>query len=102
MSQTIFSKIIRGEMPSHKVYEDEKVLAFLDIFPLSEGHTLVIPKEPAVTLDELSDESCAAIGRAPRSLGPPAAPSPAPPACESARRPKGATASSLFGRRRRG
>jgi histidine triad (HIT) family protein len=63
MPDTIFSKIIRGEVPSHKIYEDDKVLAFLDIGPLSPGHTLVVPKEPAVTLDQLSDESAAAIGR---------------------------------------
>jgi histidine triad (HIT) family protein len=63
MSDTIFSKIIRGEIPSHKVYEDALVFAFLDINPLSRGHTLVIPKEPAVTLDQLTDESAAAIGR---------------------------------------
>lgn len=63
MAETIFSKILRGEIPCHKLYEDDKVLAFLDIAPLSTGHALVVPKEPAVTLDELSDESCAAIGR---------------------------------------
>jgi histidine triad (HIT) family protein len=62
MADTIFSKIIAGEIPCHRVYEDEKVLAFLDINPLSKGHTLVIPKEPAVTLDQLSDDSAAAIG----------------------------------------
>jgi histidine triad (HIT) family protein len=45
------------------VYEDDLVLAFLDVGPLSRGHTLVIPKEPAATLDALSDESAAAIGR---------------------------------------
>jgi histidine triad (HIT) family protein len=61
--ETIFSKILRGEIPCHKVYEDELVLAFLDIGPLSRGHLLVIPKEPAETLDKLSDESAAAIGR---------------------------------------
>jgi histidine triad (HIT) family protein len=61
--ETIFSKILRGEIPCHKVYEDELVLAFLDIGPLSRGHLLVIPKEPAETLDRLSDESAAAIGR---------------------------------------
>jgi histidine triad (HIT) family protein len=60
---TIFSKILRGEIPCHKVYEDDLVLAFLDVGPLSRGHTLVIPKEPAATLDALSDESAAAIGR---------------------------------------
>ena len=63
MPETIFSKILRGEIPCFKVYEDDKVLAFLDVGPLSRGHTLVIPKEPAITLDELSDESSAAIGR---------------------------------------
>ena len=63
MADTIFTKIINGEIPCHRVYEDAHVLAFLDIMPLSEGHTLVIPKEPAETLDKLSDESCAAIGR---------------------------------------
>ena len=63
MADTIFGKILRGEIPCHKVYEDDKVLAFLDVGPLSRGHTLVIPKEPAETLDALSDESAAAIGR---------------------------------------
>ncbi len=63
MPETIFSKILRGEIPCHKVYEDQHVLAFLDIFPLSHGHTLVIPKEPAATIDQLSDEASAAIGR---------------------------------------
>ncbi|CAG1005605.1 ATP adenylyltransferase [Phycisphaerales bacterium] len=63
MSDTIFTKIIRGEIPSHKIYEDAHVFAFLDIFPLSRGHALVVPKEAAETLDRLSDESAAAIGR---------------------------------------
>jgi histidine triad (HIT) family protein len=63
MADTIFAKIIAGQIPCHKVYEDERVLAFLDINPLSRGHTLVIPKEPAETLDKLSDESAAALGR---------------------------------------
>jgi histidine triad (HIT) family protein len=63
MADTVFAKIVRGEIPCHKVYEDEKVLAFLDINPLSHGHTLLISKEPAETLDKLSDESAAALGR---------------------------------------
>lgn len=63
MPDTIFSKIIRGEIPCHKIYEDQHVLAFLDVGPLSRGHTLVIPKEPAVTIDQLSDDAAAAIGR---------------------------------------
>jgi histidine triad (HIT) family protein len=60
---TIFSRIIAGEIPCHRVYEDEHVLAFLDIGPLSDGHLLVIPKEAKAQIDELSDESAAAIGR---------------------------------------
>jgi histidine triad (HIT) family protein len=63
MPKTIFSRILSGEIPCHKVYEDDLVLAFLDVGPLSEGHTLVIPREEAERLDELSDESAAAIGR---------------------------------------
>ncbi len=63
MSDTVFTKIIRGEIPCHKVYEDELVLAFLDVNPLSRGHVLVIPKEAVATVDALSDESAAAIGR---------------------------------------
>ena len=42
---TLFDKIIRGEIPSYKVYEDDHVYAFLDISPQSRGHTLVVPKE---------------------------------------------------------
>jgi histidine triad (HIT) family protein len=43
----VFAKILRGELPSHKVYEDDRIYAFLDIMPRSPGHTLVIPKAPA-------------------------------------------------------
>lgn len=64
MAETVFSKILRGEIPCHKLYEDDLVLAFLDIAPLAPGHAVVIPKEPAETLDRLSDDSAAAIGRA--------------------------------------
>ncbi len=60
---TVFAKILAGELPCHKLYEDELVFAFLDIAPLSPGHALVIPKEPAERLDQLSEESAAAIGR---------------------------------------
>jgi histidine triad (HIT) family protein len=63
MAETVFARIIRGEILCHRVYEDDRVLAFLDIGPLSRGHTLVVPKEEAATLDQLSEESAAAIGR---------------------------------------
>jgi histidine triad (HIT) family protein len=48
--QNIFGKIIRGEIPAHKVFEDDKVLAMMDIFPQSRGHLLVIPKAPSRNL----------------------------------------------------
>lgn len=60
---TIFDKILDGEVPCHRVYEDEHVLAFLDIFPVAPGHTLVIPKQRRAFVHELSDEQSAAIGR---------------------------------------
>src|SRR3954451_21850962 len=63
MADTVFAKILRGEIPCHRVYEDDAVLAFLDVNPVSRGHTLIIPKEPAETLDQLSDDAAAAIGR---------------------------------------
>ena len=62
-NNTVFDKILDGELPCHRIYEDEHVLAFLDIGPLSKGHTLVIPKERKTHLHELSDEASAAIGR---------------------------------------
>jgi histidine triad (HIT) family protein len=60
MSDSIFSKIIKGEIPSYKVYEDEKTLAFLDIHPKTPGHVLVIPKSQADTWD-LSEEDYQAL-----------------------------------------
>lgn len=60
---TVFDRILAGEIPCHRVYEDEHVLAFLDVGPLAEGHTLVIPKERQAHLHELSDEAAAALGR---------------------------------------
>jgi histidine triad (HIT) family protein len=63
MTETVFSKIIKGEIPCYKIYEDKWVLAFLDRFPVSEGHTLVIPKEAAETLDQLSEESATHLGK---------------------------------------
>jgi histidine triad (HIT) family protein len=59
--QNVFAKILRGELPSIKVFEDADTLAFMDIMPSAEGHTLVIPKEPAETLFDLSDQAAAAL-----------------------------------------
>jgi histidine triad (HIT) family protein len=61
--ETVFGKILDGKIPCHRVYEDEHVLAFLDVGPLADGHTLLIPKERKAHLHELSDESAAALGR---------------------------------------
>ena len=57
---TVFDRILSGEIPCYRVYEDDQVLAFLDVGPLSPGHTLVIPKERAAYLHQLSEESAAA------------------------------------------
>lgn len=53
---SVFTKIVNGEIPSHKIAEDEKYLAFLDINPLAKGHTLVIPKEEVDYIFDLEDE----------------------------------------------
>ncbi len=53
---SIFTKIINGEIPSYKVYEDERFYAFLDIFPLREGHTLLVPKQETDYLFDLPDD----------------------------------------------
>ena len=60
-SNNIFAKILRGEVPSVKVYENDKTLAFMDVMPQADGHTLVIPKEPAENIFELSPEGAAAM-----------------------------------------
>lgn len=58
-NQNIFARILRGELPAIKIYEDDQVLAFMDIMPQAEGHTLVIPKTPAVTLLDLPADAAA-------------------------------------------
>ena len=58
-NQNIFARIIRNELPAIRVYEDDQVVAFMDIMPQAEGHTLVIPKTPAVTLLDLAPEAAA-------------------------------------------
>lgn len=59
--ESVFTKIVKGEIPCYKIYEDEKTLAFLDIHPESMGHTLVIPKVQVDKVYELSDEDYAAL-----------------------------------------
>ncbi len=62
MSQdSIFTKIIKGEIPAHKVYEDDLTIAFLDIHPIQPGHTLVVPKNPTEQLWDATDEDYRAV-----------------------------------------
>ena len=61
MDNCIFCKIISGEIPSSKVYEDDKVLAFLDISQATKGHTLVIPKEHVRNILEMSAETAETV-----------------------------------------
>ncbi len=61
MEPSIFTKIINGEIPSHKVYEDDRTLAFLDIHPLQPGHTLVIPKAQVDHFDDLDQTDYQAV-----------------------------------------
>src|SRR5947209_1366805 len=60
-SNNIFAKILRGELPCHKVYEDDKTFAFLDIMPRAPGHTLVLPKSPARNLLDVAPEDLALV-----------------------------------------
>jgi histidine triad (HIT) family protein len=64
----IFAKILRGELPSHKVYEDERAFAFLDIMPRAPGHTLVIPKAPARNILDIGPEDFAHVARAAQKI----------------------------------
>lgn len=61
---SIFTRIVRGEIPAHRVYEDAHVLAFLDIGPLAPGHVLLIPKGEFTTIDEVPEDVAGALGRA--------------------------------------
>lgn len=60
-SNNVFAKILRGEIPSVKVFEDNKTLAFMDVMPQADGHVLVIPKEPAESVLDLSADGAAAM-----------------------------------------
>ncbi|MDK4138346.1 HIT family protein [Staphylococcus pseudintermedius] len=64
MTETIFSKIIDGDIPSFKVYENDYVYAFLDISQVSKGHTLLIPKTPSPNIYEIDAETMKHIGEA--------------------------------------
>lgn len=68
MSESIFTKIIKGEIPSHKVYEDERTFAFMDIYPIQPGHVLLVSKEPSETVWDLPDEDYKAMMKATRKI----------------------------------
>jgi histidine triad (HIT) family protein len=66
----IFAKVLRGELPSHKIYEDEDTLAFLDIMPRSDGHALVVTKEEATDLFDVSPKALAKLMAVVQKLAP--------------------------------
>ena len=68
MEDSIFTRIIKGEIPCHKVYEDEKTIAFLDIHPIATGHTLIVPKQQVSFLWDLDDETYQAVMSASKRL----------------------------------
>ncbi len=60
-TNNVFAKILRGELPCHKVYEDDKTLAFMDIMPRTDGHTLIIPKAPSRNILDADPEDLAHV-----------------------------------------
>jgi histidine triad (HIT) family protein len=67
-NNNVFAKILRSEFPCHKIYEDDHVLAFLDIMPRAPGHTLVIPKAPARNILDIKEEDFVHVARATRKI----------------------------------
>ncbi len=65
----VFCKIVAGEIPSYKIYEDDKVMAFFDILPISPGHTIVVPKKHVADLENLSEEDFSAMAIAVKKIG---------------------------------
>ncbi len=69
-NDNIFAKILRGEVPCHKVFEDDRTFAFLDVMPRSHGHTLVIPKAQATGFTDIDDQDLAYLMKSVQSLAP--------------------------------
>lgn len=67
-SNNIFARIIRGEIPCHKVYEDEQTLAFMDVMPQARGHVLVVPKCEAIELTDMPQDYLAAVFSAAKKI----------------------------------
>jgi histidine triad (HIT) family protein len=70
VSESVFTKIIRREIPAEIIYEDDDTLAFLDIAPVSPGHTLVVPKKPVQNIFDADDATLAAVMRTVRKIAP--------------------------------
>ena len=68
MEESVFTKIIKREIPAEIVYEDENVIAFLDIAPTNPGHTLVVPKKPARNVFDIDEESWGVLFRSVRTI----------------------------------
>jgi histidine triad (HIT) family protein len=68
-TNNIFAKILRGELPAYKVYEDDKTYAFLDIMPRAPGHTLVIPKAPARNILDIDTDDLAELIKRVQKVG---------------------------------
>lgn len=69
-NDNVFAKILRGELPCHKVHEDDETFAFMDIMPRAEGHVLVIPKQTAVNLFDVDPDTLCTLIKAVRALAP--------------------------------
>ena len=69
-NDNIFAKILRGEMPAHRIYEDAETFAFLDIMPRSKGHSLVIPKKAAINMLDIAPDDLCTLIRAVHRLAP--------------------------------
>ncbi len=69
MSDCIFCKIINQDIPGHVVYEDDQVMAFFDILPISPGHTIVVPKKHVPDIEDLTDEEFRAMAAAVKKVG---------------------------------
>ncbi|MBU0536566.1 MAG: HIT family protein [Nanoarchaeota archaeon] len=70
MTDCIFCKIAKGEIPTRKIYENERVIAFLDISPVNKGHALVIPRKHSEDLTSMDDENIAAVFTAAKKIAP--------------------------------
>jgi len=68
MDDCIFCKIVKGEIPSYKIYEDENIFAFLDIKPLSKGHTLVLPKEHYKDIQDIPEDLLCEVSRVSKKI----------------------------------